>query len=79
MNRILIAAGCAALAMQIGFAVELNDAEFQRLHQELQPSADDAWRTIPWKTAVLDAQQASAKQHKPIFIWAMDGHPLGCT
>jgi len=28
---------------------------------------------------VLDAQAAAAREGKPIFIWAMDGHPLGCT
>ena len=28
---------------------------------------------------VLEARQEAAKQKKPIFIWAMDGHPLGCT
>jgi hypothetical protein len=52
--------------------------EFKSLHQELQP-ADEPWRTIPWKIALLDAQRTAAKSKKPIFIWAMDGHPLGCT
>jgi len=28
---------------------------------------------------VLDAQAAATREGKPIFIWAMDGHPLGCT
>jgi hypothetical protein len=27
----------------------------------------------------LSAQHSAAEQKKPIFIWAMDGHPLGCT
>ena len=57
---------------------ELTDERFQELHQQLQP-ADEPWRTIPWKIALLDAQRAAAQSHKPIFIWAMDGHPLGCT
>jgi hypothetical protein len=57
----------------------LTDAEFQKLHRELQPNPKAAWRTIPWKTSMLDAQAAAAREGKPIFIWAMDGHPLGCT
>lgn len=60
-------------------AVELTDEEFQRLHKLLQPDASELWRTIPWKISVLDAQREAAQQRKPIFIWAMDGHPLGCT
>ena len=57
----------------------LPEAEFQQLHRELQPDLKAMWRTIPWKTSVLDAQAAAAREGKPIFIWAMDGHPLGCT
>ena len=57
----------------------LTQAEFQRLHRQLQPDPKATWRTIPWKTSVLDAQAAAARAGKPIFIWAMDGHPLGCT
>jgi len=59
-------------------AAELSDTEFKRLHAELQPG-DSPWLTIPWKISVLNAQQSAAKEDKPIFIWAMDGHPLGCT
>jgi hypothetical protein len=60
-------------------AEELTEAEFQRLHAELQPDNSALWRTIPWKTSVLSAQQIAADEKKPVFIWAMDGHPLGCT
>ena len=60
-------------------ALGLTEAEFQKLHRELQPNPQATWRTIPWKTSVLDAQAAAAREGKPIFIWAMDGHPLGCT
>ncbi len=57
---------------------ELSEARFRELHKQLQPG-DEPWRTIPWKIDLLDAQREAAKLRKPIFIWAMDGHPLGCT
>jgi len=60
-------------------ALGLTESEFQKLHRELQPNPKATWRTIPWKTSLLDAQAAAAREGKPIFIWAMDGHPLGCT
>ena len=60
-------------------ALGLTEAEFQKLHKALQPDSKAMWRKIPWKTSVLDAQAAAAREGKPIFIWAMDGHPLGCT
>lgn len=63
--------------MAVG-ADTLTAENWQDLHAELQPG-DEPWRTIPWKIALLDAQQTAAKENKPLFIWAMDGHPLGCT
>lgn len=80
MRELKITAGIAAVLAfaASAVAVELTHEEFIRLHEELQPG-DSPWRTIPWKIDLLDAQRAAAKEHKPIFIWAMDGHPLGCT
>jgi hypothetical protein len=74
---------CGALAMA-GLAPqsrggELSESEFRRLQEDLRPGADEAWRAIPWKISLLDAQRAAAQEGKPIFIWSMDGHPLGCT
>ena len=67
------------LALFAGPGDALTEAEFKELHAELQPDVAAPWRTIPWKISLLEAQAASAREGKPIFIWAMDGHPLGCT
>jgi len=66
-----------------GFAVpnrpdDLTIEEFQKLHAEIVPQ-DEVWKTIPWHTDLISAQAAAIEQKKPIFIWSMDGHPLGCT
>ena len=60
-------------------AAPLTDARAAELHELLTPSADEPWRTIPWMTSVLEAQRVAIERGKPIFIWAMDGHPLGCV
>jgi hypothetical protein len=72
----LAAVHCCGYASLAG---ELNESEFNRLHQLVRPDPDAVWKTIPWRTSLLDAQRAAALEDKPIFIWAMDGHPLGCT
>lgn len=53
--------------------------EFERLHAELAPDLEAPWRSIPWRVSLLEARSEAARQKKPLFIWAMDGHPLGCT
>ena len=77
--QLLTSAILVLLSAATVVAAELTEAEFQKLHAELQLDNTALWRTVPWKTSVLDAQQAAADEQKPIFIWAMDGHPLGCT
>ena len=69
----------ASLCLFLAAAGTLTLTEFESLHQQLQPTGKEQWRSIPWKTSMLDAQAEAAREQKPIFIWAMDGHPLGCT
>jgi hypothetical protein len=55
--------------------------------QKLQPilalikpePGEDAWEKIPWRTDLWQARRQAAEQGKPILLWEMDGHPLGCT
>jgi hypothetical protein len=63
------------LLLPSGITVE----EFEKLQQDLRPSKDDLWRSIPWKVSLAEAQAVALKEHKPLFMWSMDGHPLGCT
>lgn len=60
-------------------ASDLTEEKFQQLHAELQQDKSAAWRTIPWQTSLLEAQRIAVERKQPLFIWAMDGHPLGCT
>ncbi|MGI9473710.1 MAG: hypothetical protein ACR2NZ_19365 [Rubripirellula sp.] len=74
---LLVAGACITAKPML--AAELTDAKCSQLLTELEPGREEVWRTIPWKLAVLDAQRIASEEDKPIFIWAMDGHPLGCT
>jgi len=56
----------------------LTQAEFDKLHQELQPPRDELWRTIPWHVSILAGREAAARSKKPIFVWVASGEPLGC-
>ena len=40
---------------------------------------EQEWLSIPWETDLAEARRKAAAQNKPIFLWEMDGHPLGCT
>ena len=35
-----------------------------------------AWRSIPWKTCLLEGIRESRKQHKPIVLWIFIDRPI---
>ena len=51
--------------------------EFAAVRDRVAPKPDEElWKSIPWKTSLLEARALAAQQGKPIFLWSMDGHPL---
>lgn len=71
----------AALALLAFAAVQEPpaEAEFRELHAKIVPRADEKWQTIPWRIDLLKARDEAAAAKKPVFLWSMNGHPLGCT
>lgn len=61
-------------------APDPTSAEFKRLHSLIRPTEEESrWLEIPWMTDLWAARRLAAAEGKPIFLWEMDGHPLGCT
>lgn len=58
-------------------AGSITSEEFKSLHAEL--CKREKWETVLWRTDLHEAREASVREKKPIFIWAMDGQTLGCT
>jgi hypothetical protein len=55
-------------------------SQFDRLHQLIKPApGEDRWASVPWRTSLWEARQEAARLGKPLVLWEMDGHPLGCT
>jgi hypothetical protein len=69
--------GCLFVA--VGWCAESSPGGLKGFQQQCLVAFDEPWRTIPWKISLLEAQKLAAEEKKPIYIWAMDGHPLGCT
>jgi len=77
--------GAALLATTITVhadsANKLTEKNVAALHEMLQPTPEEtAWKdSIPWRTDLWEARREAAESGKPIYLWEMDGHPLGCT
>jgi hypothetical protein len=40
---------------------------------------EDAWLEVPWRTNIFEAIEEAGRTKKPVFLWVMNGNPLGCA
>lgn len=59
---------------------EITKVQFEQISRLCLPSdSDEGWRGIGWEIDLWAARERAAREGKPVFLWEMDGHPLGCT
>jgi hypothetical protein len=59
---------------------EINEQNFDKLVKHILPTKQECrWQEIPWRNTFWDAVQEANRAEKPILLWGMNGHPLGCT
>jgi hypothetical protein len=58
----------------------LGAGAFRELIAYIRPKPEESkWLEIPWQTDLWDGRRLAIAEGKPIFLWAMNGNPLGCT
>lgn len=84
MRRLLFAVAAGLVAV-VSFtptsiaAPPLSADDAVKLRAAIRPAAgEDPFDTIPWETSLWEARKKAATAGKPILLWEMDGHPLGC-
>jgi hypothetical protein len=74
--------GCRLSGIPVpGFAeTALAPEAFRALHAAVAPRGQgERWTAIPWQTDLKAVRRQAAREGKPLLMWVMDGHPLGCT
>ena len=53
---------------------------FDRRFEMVLPRArEEKWRTVGWRTNLMEARDQAQRLHRPVFLWIMVGNPQGCT
>lgn len=61
-------------------APELNASTFGELFEMCRArTSEEKWTQIDWIGEMWEGRQRARQAGKPMFIWAMNGHPLGCV
>jgi hypothetical protein len=58
----------------------LNDSNFAAWQKHLQTTPEETrFEAVPWLPSLRDGVKAARQEDKPLLLWVMNGHPLGCT
>lgn len=81
MKEILLMSAAVFLAASPAPGAEpFASDNFTQLHALIKPGKDEEkFLQIPWLTSLGQARKKAAEEGKPILLWEMDGHPLGCV
>lgn len=73
--------GCGLLAVLSANGAEpLTPTQAEKARAVIRPQAgEDQWEKIAWRTQLWAARKEAAAAGKPLLLWEMDGHPLGCV
>jgi hypothetical protein len=75
--RILLISLVAASALP---AQELTQQSYVKWRDYILPASRELdWLNIPWRNNLWEAAIEANQKQKPILLWTMNGHPLGCT
>jgi hypothetical protein len=60
--------------------IELTDKNYEIWRDHILPDLSEmAWNQIPWLSTFHDGIVSADAARKPLLLWTMNGHPLGCT
>ena len=60
--------------------IGLNEENYTIWRDHILPKPSEmSWEQIPWLATLKDGILAADAADKPLLLWTMNGHPLGCT
>ncbi len=69
--------GCV-IGVPSGFL--LTEDNYASVREQILPKQSElAWTRIPWRPSFQEGVAEAQVQGKPVLLWVMNGHPLGCT
>ena len=72
---------CADVPKEVDdYQLEISPANFATWRDHILPAQGELdFQKIPWLTTFKDGILAANREQRPLLLWVMNGHPLGCT
>ncbi|MBS1953746.1 MAG: hypothetical protein JST89_06170 [Cyanobacteria bacterium SZAS-4] len=70
---------CSHPGLQSAHAAENTFNLDAKIAATVPTSDEDRWLIIPWRTNLMKARLEAQNLNRPMFLWIMNGNPMGCT
>jgi len=71
---------CATLVCAGEPAPALTAETYASLKAAIAPTREESgWREVGWRPTFGTAVAEARRTQRPVFLWAMNGHPLACV
>ena len=78
-SQFVLAQDSKAVLAAVKSGVE-NKQDFESVFDFVRSSnTEEKWREIEWVPSLWTGLQLADEKQKPVFVWAMNGDPLGCV
>jgi len=58
----------------------LDEASLPKWREHIAPKPiESRWEQIGWRPSLTEGLRDAATADRPLLLWLMNGHPLGCT
>ena len=58
----------------------ITEQNYEMWRDYIKPTESDLmWTSIPWRSSFQEGLIEANARQKPMLLWVMNGHPLGCT
>ena len=64
----------------LALAGDLTEQNWREQRAKIAPAKDElAYEELGWRASFLAGLKEAQEKDRPILLWVMNGHPLGCT
>ena len=72
---------CGPVTIRAEGDFQITSHNFDAWRAHIRATADERapLDSLPWQPSFADGLREGAAQQKPVLLWTMNGHPLGCT
>ena len=68
------------MILQAGQDPATTDGDPTAWRDHIAPTdTETRWQAIDWSDSISAGLRAASQTNRPMLLWLMNGHPLGCT